>query len=135
MRKLVVPASIAALAAALVTTAASSASSLPFLRSARASNGHVVVTFAAGDLVPARLVVAVRRTTAPSGRLLVANTRLNEPLRAVKTPTGYRARTRHALAPGTYYVQVSGAVIMTDCMPKRPCPLDWSNVLRVRVGR
>jgi hypothetical protein len=134
MRRLVVPAAIAVLAAGLVTSV-SSASSVPLLRSASASGGHVVVRLSLGDLIPGRIVVGDRRTTAANGRLMSADIRLNEPLRAVKTTTGFRARTRHTLAPGTYYVQVSGTVLQTDCLPNKPCRQDWSNVLRVRVRR
>jgi hypothetical protein len=51
----------------------------------------------------------------------------------VKTATGYRARTRHTLPPGRYYVQVSGTVLITDCTPHKPCPIRWSNMRRVRI--
>lgn len=126
------PAVIAALAAILVT-GISAASPLPNLRSATVKRGHVVVTFTVGELRPGRILVAVRRKTAPSGRLVTANVRLNEPLRAVKTATGYRASTRRAPSPGVYYVQVSGVVVGLDCTPRKPCRQDWSNVRRVRI--
>src|SRR5206468_9385434 len=102
-------------------TSASAAAPLPSLRSASAKQGHVVVTFALGELAPGRIVVAVHSQTSANGRLLTANVRLNELLRSVKTATGYRARTRHTLAPDTYYVQVSGTVLVTDCTPRKPC--------------
>lgn len=133
MRRVAAPAVIAALAAALVTSLSTAASPLPTLRTAVAARGHVVVTFTLGDLTPARIVVAVRSATSADGRLLAANTRVNEPLRPVKTATGYRARTRHPLRPGRYYVQVSGIVLVPDCTPHHPCPVRWSNVRRVRI--
>jgi hypothetical protein len=135
MRRCAVPAVIAALAAALLTSLAGAASPVPNLRSASAKRGHVVVTFTLGDLAPGRIVVAVRRATAADGRLLAANVRLNEPLRSVRTATGYRARTKHTLPRGRYYVQVSGTVIGLDCTPRKPCPSHWSNVRRVRIPR
>jgi hypothetical protein len=123
----------AALAAALVTSLAGAAPTLPNLRSATARRGHVVVTFALGDLAPGRILVASRRAMMDNGRFVTANVRLNEPLRSVKTSTGYRARARHTLPRGRYYVEVSGTVILQDCTPHKPCPMRWSNVLRVRV--
>jgi hypothetical protein len=130
-----VPAVIAVLAAALLTSLAAGASSAPVLRSATARNGHVLVRFTLNDFVPGRIVVAAKRATRPGGRFVAANIRLDEPLRSVKTLTGYRARTRHALPRGTYYVEVSGIVIGTDCAPGKPCPSRWSNVRRVRIRR
>jgi hypothetical protein len=124
---------MAALAASLLTSFSTAAAPLPNLRSATAARGHVVVRFTVGELIPARIVVAVRGATTPNGRLLAANVRLNEPLRSVKTATGYRARTRHTLPPGRYYVQVSGTVLVPDCTPHKPCPVRWSNVRRVRI--
>lgn len=132
MRRLVLPTSIAVLAAALIT-AVSSASSFPAIRTAFSSNRHVVVTFSLGDLTPDRIVVANRPGTSRSGELLRANIRLNEVLRSVKTATGYRARTRNTLPRGTYYVQISGTMLGTDCTPHRLCPTNWSNVHRVRI--
>jgi len=135
MRRNAAPALIAALAAALLT-GASAASTVPDLRSATAKRGHVVVTLSLGmEFAPGRILVATRRAVAPGGRLLAANVRLNEPLRVVKTATGFRARTRHALKPGVYYVQISGVVVGLDCTARRPCPQRWSNVRRVRVPR
>ena len=93
--------------------------------------GHVVVRFALGDLAPGRLLFASRAATLNNGKLAAA--KVNEPLRAVKTATGYRARTRHTLPLGRYYVQLSAAVI-TDCIPHRMCPVRWSNVRRVRIS-
>jgi hypothetical protein len=122
----------AALAAALVT-AASTASSVPYLRTATTANRHVIVVYSLGELAPGRLLVATRAQTQPSGRFLESNVRLNEPLRGTKVTSGLRMRTRHTLRPGRYYVQVSGTVLGVDCTPQKPCPTDWSNVRRVVV--
>lgn len=132
MRRRAAPAALAALAAAALTSLSTAAAPLPNLRSATAVRGHVVVRFTLGDLSPARLLVASRPTTLNNGKLAAVNVLLNEPLRSVKTATGYRARTRHTLPPGRYYVQVSAAVII-DCIPHRVCPVRWSNVRRVRI--
>ncbi|TML33510.1 MAG: hypothetical protein E6G24_07325 [Actinobacteria bacterium] len=120
----------AALGAAFVTTV-SAASSVPNLRSAVARNRHVVVVYSLGDLMPGRILVATRAQTAPNGKLLKANVRLNEQLTGTKVANGYRMRTRHTLGTGRYYVQVSGVVVGLDCTPKKPCKTDWSNVRRV----
>ena len=130
MTRRAAPAALAALAAAVLTSLAAAAAPLPNLRSATAARGHVVVKFTLGDLAPARLLVASRPVTLNTGKLATAN--VNEPLRAVKTATGYRARTRHTLPPGRYYAQVS-AVFVTDCIPHKQCPVHWSNVRRVRI--
>ena len=122
----------AALGAAFVTTV-SAASSVPNLRSAVARNRHVVVVYSLGDLMPGRILVATRAQTAPNGKLLKANVRLNEQLTGTKVANGYRMRTRHTLGTGRYYVQVSGVVVGLDCTPKKPCQTDWSNVRRVDV--
>ena len=122
----------AALGAAFVTTV-SAASSVPNLRSAVARNRHVVVVYSLGDLLPGRILVATRAQTAPNGKLLRANVRLNEQLTGTKVANGYRMRTRHTLGTGRYYVQVSGVVVGLDCTPKKPCQTDWSNVRRVVI--
>jgi hypothetical protein len=122
----------AGLAAALVT-AASAATSVPYLRSATAANRHVIVVYSLGELAPGRLLVATRAQTQPNGRFVQSNVRLSEPLRGTKVASGLRMRTRHTLRPGRYYVQVSGTALGLDCTPKRPCPTDWSNVRRVVV--
>jgi len=122
----------AALGAAFVTTV-SAASSVPNLRSAVARNRHVVVVYSLGDLLPGRILVATRAQTAPNGKLLKANVRLNEQLTGTKVANGYRMRTRHTLGTGHYYVQVSGVVVGLDCTPTKPCRTDWSNVRRVVI--
>jgi len=128
-----VPAMTAALAAALAICAAGAASTLPSLRSASSQRGHVVVVFSLGELGPGRIVVAHGRATRADGRLVTANLLVDEPLRLVKTATGYSARTTHTVAPGTYYVQISGTVLGMDCLKPKPCPQDWSNIRRVVV--
>ena len=120
----------AALGAAFVTTV-SAASSVPNLRSAVARNRHVVVVYSLGELLPGHILVATRAQTAPNGKLLKANVRLNEQLTGTKVANGYRMRTRHTLGTGRYYVQVSGVVVGLDCTPKKPCKTDWSSVRRV----
>jgi hypothetical protein len=128
-----VSAAAAALAAALVTSLAGAATPQPNLRTATAKRGHVVVTFTLGELAPGRILVASRRATLDNGKFLTSNVLVNEPLRPVKTVTGYRARTRHTLPHGRYYLEVSGTVILPDCTPHKPCPSRWSNVRRVRI--
>jgi len=123
----------AALAAAIVT-AASAASSDPYVRSATAVHRHVVVVYTLGELIPSRLVVATRAQTASNGKFVQSNIRFSEPLRGTKVAgNAYRMKTRHTLARGRYYVEVSGTVVGLDCTPKKPCPLRWSNVRRVVV--
>jgi hypothetical protein len=124
-----------ALAAAAATGVSASSSALPYLRSASASNRHVVAVFRLGDLAPGRILVAVRPQTSLNGELLKVNVRLSEPLRMTKTASGLRMRTRHTLRPGRYYVQVSGTVLGVDCLPSKPCRPNWSNVRRVSIPR
>jgi hypothetical protein len=114
---------------------ASASSTAPYLRSLSVSNRHVVAFFRLGELAPGRILVAVKPQTTSSGEFVKANVRLNEGLRVTKTATGFRARTRHALRPGRYYVEVSGVVLGVDCTPKKPCPARWSNIRRVRIRR
>jgi len=123
----------AALAATILTGVSASASTLPYLRSVSAANRHVVAVFKLGDLAPGRILVATKAQTSLSGKFLQANVRLDEPLRITKTASGVRARTRHALRPGRYYVEVSGLIVGVDCLPGKPCPPDWSNVRRLVI--
>ncbi len=68
-----------------------------------------------------------------SGAILAANVRVREHLsRAQPDGDRYRWRTRHRLAPGRYYVEVSGVVAL-DCTRVKPCPTRWSNVRRVVI--
>jgi len=124
------------IALGLLTTAAAAVSQ-PHLRSASGRGGHVVVVYTLGDQAPGKIVVATRRATGLGGALLAKNVRLREPMPATVRVRGdaYRARTRHTLPPGRYFVQVSATALMVDCSPKRPCVSRWSNVLPVRVTR
>jgi hypothetical protein len=124
----------AALGAAFLA-GASASSTAPYLRSVSVSNRHVVVVFRLGELAPGRILVAVKPQTTSSGEFVKASVRLDEGLRVTRTATGFRARTRHSLRPGRYYVEVSGLVVAVDCTPKKPCPANWSNIRRVRVRR
>jgi len=122
----------AALGAALVTAAAAGTPT-PYLRSATSAHRHVVVTYSLGELIPGRILVATSASRDMRGRFVQANIRLNEPLGGTRTASGLRLRTRHALRPGRYYVEVSGTVVGLDCTPKKPCRTDWSNLRRVTV--
>jgi hypothetical protein len=122
-----------AAAALAVTGVSASASTLPYLRSVSAANRHVVAFVRLGELAPGRILVAVSPRTSRSGKFVNANVRLDEPLRMTKTARGLRARTRHALRPGRYYVAVSGLVLGVDCLPTKPCPPTWSNVRRLII--
>ena len=130
---------LAALGAALLTSI-SAAASAPYLRSATASRGHVVVVYALGiaedDLQPGRIAVAVSAKTEADGSFVPANVRVRE---ALSSPTpvanGFRVRTQHRLRPGRYYVKVSGVVLGLDCTPHKPCRELWSNARRVVIPR
>lgn len=135
MRRRAAAALLAALAAVLAISAAGSSATAPNLRTATSVRRHVVVTFTLTDLVPGRILVATKRAVRPSGRFVAANIRVNELLRTTKSGSGYKARTKHTLRPGTYYVEISGSAIGTDCIPGKPCRQTWSNVLRVIVRR
>jgi hypothetical protein len=126
---------LAALSAALLCGFAA-ATPVPYLRSVGARRGHVVALFSLGELVPGKILVAVRPATGNDGALLAANVRLQESLaRATRVSAGYRFQTRHALRPRRYYVQVSGVVAGLDCTPRKPCPSNWSNVRRLVIPR
>lgn len=117
----------------IVLGSAAAATSLPHLNSAISHKRHVVVTFTLGDLAPGHIVVASHAKTQPNGAFVKANIVLDEPLKATKTTTGYRARTAHRLKRGRYWVEVSGVVVEVDCTPHKPCRTDWSNSRRVTV--
>jgi hypothetical protein len=133
MRKRPVLVVAVAFGAIALTGVSAASSKIPYLRSVAASKGHVIAVYRLADLIPGRIVVAVRPKTDLRGQLLKANVRLNEPLRSTNTSKGLRTRTRHRLAPGRYYVQVSGTIVGLDCVPSKPCPPRWSNVRRVVV--
>jgi hypothetical protein len=124
----------AAILGALFATGASASTSAPTLHSVSASHRHVVALYSLGiDLAPGRIVVASRARTAPSGKFVQANIRINEPLSGKRAGSLMRMQTRHTVRPGRYYVEVSGTVIGLDCTPKKPCRQNWSNIRRVLV--
>lgn len=128
-------AALAALGAALVTGFAA-ATQVPYLRSVAPHRRHVVAVFSLGELVPGKILVAVKPTTGADGAFLPANVRLQESIaRLTRVRGGYRYQTRHTLRPRRYYVEVSGIVAGVDCTPRRPCPTDWSNVRRLVIPR
>jgi hypothetical protein len=102
----------------------------PYLRSVTAVHRHVVAIFRLGtDLAPRQIVVAVSPKTGSNGALVSTNVRLRETIgRTTRVPSGTRVETRHSLRPGRYWVQVSAGVIAVDCLPAKPCPVNWSNV-------
>jgi hypothetical protein len=117
----------------IVLGSAAAATTLPHLNSAVSHKRHVVVTFTLGDLTPGDIVVATHPKTQPNGAFVKANVVLDEPLKTTKTAAGFRARTAHRLAKGSYWVEVSGVVVGLDCTPHKPCRTDWSNSRRVIV--
>jgi hypothetical protein len=123
---------------AALCAAASAATRQPDLRMATASEGHIVGVFSLGDLAgPARIQVATRPARAAGGGFVPENVRLRE--RIVVSPTTrepVRFRTHGVLAPGTYYVAVSGSLEEPppSCFPLRShCAERWSRTLRVVV--
>jgi hypothetical protein len=115
------------------------AGELPILRSAKVVNRFVVLELSVGDVRPVRFTAATRRRVGPEGALLRKNVRLREPIQLPPSASAVvRWRSRKALRPGVYFVQVtaieSGGV--TDCPKFFPTCLDrWSNVRRVVVRR
>jgi hypothetical protein len=124
----------AVLSAALLVSIASAAPA-PYLRSVGIHRGHIVAVFALAELGPGQIAVAVKPTTEPSGAFVAANVRLKESMRPTRVANGYRWQTRHTLRPGRYYVQVSGIVLGLDCLPRKPCPMRWSNARRATIPR
>ena len=111
----------------------------PVLRSATVSRGHVVATFSLGDLAPGVIVVSTSRRLDANGALSRAGVRLRErlPIRPVPRSRVVVYRTRRALAPGVYFVQLSGVDLggTLDCAKPGPgCGSEWSNVMRVVVA-
>jgi hypothetical protein len=122
-----------ALGAALATSV-SAAAPAPYLRAAFSSQRHIVVVYTLGtDVAPGRVLVASSPKAGPNGKFLKADVRLSEPLNGTRTANGMRFRTRRALSPGRYWVEVSGVATGLDCTPHKPCETRWSNVRRVRV--
>ena len=126
-------------AVALGGVGQATAKDLPILRSASVEARHVVLEVAVGDVRPAQLTVATRRAVDANGALVAKNVRLRETIQFTSpAPTGVvRWRSRTALAPGTYFVQVmaveSGGGLI-DC-PRflHNCLDHWSNVRRIVV--
>ncbi len=127
----------AALLAFVVAASPSASVNLPDLLSVSASNGHVIAVFdlgAAGDLAPMQIAVASAPAAEPSGAFVPANVRLAETIGGVVVvPGGDRVRTRHALPSGRYWVKVSARPLGIDCLPLKPCRVDWSNARLVVV--
>src|SRR5213592_4388239 len=128
---------VLSIGAALVWVGVAAASA-PTLLTASSSDGHIVVTFSAGDLVPGQIAVATRPAHTAGGAFVQANVKLHERIVAeTDAATGnVRFRTHAALPKGTYYVAVSGFLQdpPVSCTPIRSrCAERWSNVLRVAV--
>ena len=127
---------LAALGAAGLASVSAAAGPAPYLRSATTQKRHVVVTFGLDELVPGRITVASRPATQLNGSFVAANVRINEPLAPKPTaPGSYRARTKHTLPPGRYWVKISARALVLDCLPLKPCKFSWSNARRVVVPR
>jgi hypothetical protein len=124
--------------AAVIVSAASAFEGGPTLRTAGSGRGHVVVTFSPGDLTPGEIAVSTHDARGPGGTFLRADVRLLERVTAKTDPaTGIaQYRTRKTLAPGTYYVAVSGFLQEPppSCVPiSSRCYERWSNVRRIVV--
>jgi hypothetical protein len=127
---------LAALGAAGLVSVSAAAGPSPYLRSATTQKRHVVVTFRLDELLPGRITVASRPATQLNGPFVSANIRIDEPLIPKPTAPGrYRARTKHALPPGRYWVKISARALVLDCLPLKPCKFSWSNARSVRVRR
>jgi hypothetical protein len=126
-------------AAALGAVGRAAADQLPILRSARVVHQHVVLRISVGDVRPAELAIAKRRTVNASGALLRKNVLLQETIKLPATAHGVvRWRSGKTLRRGAYFVQVAAVETggVTDCPPKqRRCDERWSNVRRVVVRR
>lgn len=126
---------VAALGAALLT-GVSAASALPYLRSVGVRSGHVVAVFDTGDLAPLQIAVASSPRTAITGGFVRANVRFQEVIgNAQHAGTALIVRTRHALPPGRYWVEISARAVDVDCLPLKPCLERWSNVRPLVVPR
>ena len=107
----------------------------PVLLSASQRDGHVLANYSLGALVPGEVVVATSTRRSGVGALTIG-VKLREKLTLTTTAGMLRWRSRRALAPGAYYVQVSGIDVggVTDCAPRQAgCGQEWSNVRRVVV--
>jgi hypothetical protein len=112
----------------------------PVLKGAVVAKAHVVVALAPGELTPGQVVVSTKRARRSDGTFTPTAVRLRERLTGqVDAASGMlRYRTTHALAPGVYFVAVSGYLQdpPADCLPgKSHCNERWSNVIRISVPR
>jgi hypothetical protein len=135
MRMLALVFGVAALA-----PAAGAETSSPVLKAAVVARSHVVVSFVPGDLLPGQVVVSTKRAPRTDGTFAANTVRLRERIVASVDPASgvARYRTTHALAPGVYFVAVSGFLTEppADCFPVRThCNERWSNAIRISVPR
>lgn len=124
-----------ALAAGALLGTPAGASRAPYLTSAAPRNGHVVVTFALGDLAPGVLVVATSPRVSANGAL-TTGIKLDEALKPAATQPTVHWRSRKTLPRGRYFVQVSGIDTggVTDCIPhQRGCGEAWSNIRKLVI--
>jgi hypothetical protein len=124
----------------VVTPAAAASGSSPEVTAVKQQRGHVLVTFALGDLATAgEARVSSRPARGADGALLRPYVKLSEAIRTQADPaTGLiHWRSRGVLRPGLYYVQVSGVESgVTSCIPVRAtCGMTWSKVSRLRIPR
>jgi len=110
----------------------------PVLRSASALHGRVLVTFTVADLQPWLIEVAASSQTEGSGAFRSDAVRLREVITARPDPsTGLvRWRATKPLAPGTYFVHVSGIETdgVMDCRSQaRECIVHWSSSRRLLI--
>ena len=100
----------------------------------------MIAAFSPGDLAPVEVVVSTSPRTEATGALASPWVKLRETMVFRSGPLNgiFRWRTRRALQPGVYYVQVSGVDSggVVDCMPlQRHCGEEWSNVRRLVIPR
>jgi hypothetical protein len=110
----------------------------PTLRTAGASQGHIVVAFFPGELVPGEVAVATRAARTVNRGFVPANVRLRERIIAKTDPmTGIVHFRTHGTVPrGVYYVAVSGFMQepSPSCVPiASHCAERWSNLRQVVV--
>jgi hypothetical protein len=110
----------------------------PALRTVSSSSRHVVVAFSPGELTPAEIEVATTRARTAGGGFVASRLRLRERITARVNPTVglVRYRTVGTVAPGAYFVAVSGFMQdpPADCVPIRArCAERWSNALPLVV--
>src|SRR3954454_10044428 len=128
------------LGAAAASSAAAGRTHDPLLRGAAVAKGHVVVAFVPGELIPGEIEVSTTRRRAADGSFDRRGVRLRERIVARLDPASgvARFRTVAAVAPGVYFVAVSGFIgePPADCLPvKARCGERWSNVLRISVPK